>query len=237
MGSEAVLFRRYEKKFMINEDLFDKLTPRLEGYMVPDRYAYSTIVNIYYDTPDFLLARLSNEKPLYKEKLRMRAYGVPGPDDPVFVEIKKKYEDVVYKRRISMTRDEGEAYLSGAAPPPEPSQISREIDFCLQRYRGIGPAMFISYDRYSLADPEGGPVRITFDRNITWRREDLHLGSGIYGRKLLQPGQVLMEVKVPEAYPLWLVKIFYDLGIWGVSFSKYGKIYETLASEGLHRVS
>ena len=237
MGSEAVLFRRYEKKFMINEDLFDRLTARLEGHMVPDRYAYSTIANIYYDTPSFLLARLSQEKPLYKEKLRMRSYGIPGPDDSVFVEIKKKYRGVVYKRRVSMSRADAEAYLSGSAPPPDPCQISREIDFCLKRYTGIAPAMFISYERYSLADPEGGPVRITFDRNITWRREDLLLGSGIYGRKLLLPGQVLMEVKVPEAYPLWLVKIFYDLGIQGASFSKYGKIYETLAKEGLHHVS
>ena len=234
MGSEAVLFRRYEKKFMIDEDLFDIITKRLEGYMVPDQYAYSTITNVYYDTPTLLLARFSHEKPIYKEKLRLRAYGVPSEDGMVFAEIKKKYEDVVYKRRIAMTRTEGEKYLAGEIEAPEPCQISREIDYCRGRYGGLFPAVYISYDRYSLADPEGGPIRITFDRNITWRKDDLLLGSGIYGRKLLQPGQVLMEVKVPEAFPLWFVKILDDLNLRGDSFSKYGKIYETLITEGFH---
>ncbi len=237
MGSSEVLFRRYEKKFLLTEDVCARLLDRLAGMMVPDAYPHSTIVNIYYDTPDFLLARLSNEKPLYKEKLRLRSYGLPREGDNVFVEIKKKFEDVVYKRRLSMERDAAEEYLSGGAPPDPPSQVSREIDFFLARYRGIGPAMFISYERDSLADRDGGPVRITFDRDITWRREDLSMEHGIYGRKLLLPGQVLMEIKVPEAYPLPLVKILYELGLWSTSFSKYGKIYEILALEGLHKAS
>ena len=232
MGSEAVLFRRIEKKFMLSTDQYEALLPLLEGHMVEDKFAHSKICNIYYDTPSFLLIRRSIDKPLYKEKLRVRSYGVPGEGDQVFVEIKKKFDGVVYKRRITMTCGEAERYLSGEAPAPEPCQISREIDYFVSRYEGLRPGMYISYDRYSLASPEGGLVRITFDSNITWRTGDLLLGSGSYGEQLLPPGKILMEVKIPGAYPLWLVDIFEQLQIRQGRFSKYGEIFKTALREG-----
>lgn len=232
MGSEAVLFRRIEKKFMLSTDQYEALLPLLEGHMVEDKFAHSKICNIYYDTPSFLLIRRSIDKPLYKEKLRVRSYGVPGENDPVFVEIKKKYDGVVYKRRITMARGEAERYLAGEAPAPQPCQISREIDYFVSRYEGLRPGMYVSYDRYSLASPEGGLVRITFDTDITWRLEDLRLGSGSYGNKLLPADRILMEVKIPGAYPLWLVDIFEQLQIRQGRFSKYGSSFQTALREG-----
>ena len=89
------VFNRYEKKYIIDEDTFHKLTYQIADYMNPDAYnrngeAYR-ISNIYYDTENDQLIRASIEKPVYKEKLRLRAYGTPELTDNVFVEIKKKY--------------------------------------------------------------------------------------------------------------------------------------------------
>ena len=236
-------FRRYEKKFLITEEQYEKLMKRLEGRMVDDAYAYSQINNIYYDTPDFLLIRRSIEKPVYKEKLRVRAYGVPTDESNVFVEMKKKYKGVVYKRRIFVPYGPAKEYLAGRAPCPQPvetgkggepesKQLIAELDYFRSCYPGLRPAMFVSYERYSLASPTDSILRITFDRNIMWRIEDLDLTKGVYGEKLALDGKIIMEVKIPEAMPLWLSHIFDELNIRRVSFSKYGRGYMKALADG-----
>ena len=187
------VFNRYEKKYIIDEDTFHKLTYQIADYMNPDAYnrngeAYR-ISNIYYDTENDQLIRASIEKPVYKEKLRLRAYGTPELIDNVFVEIKKKYDGIVNKRRTSMTLQEAYDFL--------------DDDLC----------------------PDGD-FRITFDKNITTRREDVRLEHGSYGNKLLPDGQYLMEVKISGAVPLWFAKIISGLNIYPISFSKYGTEYK-----------
>ncbi len=226
-------FERYERKYLISEEQYQKLLERLEGKMTEDRYARSLITNIYYDTPDFLLVRRSIDKPIYKEKLRVRSYGVPQSDSKVFVEIKKKYKGVVYKRRINVPLDSACAFLKGNAPCPEPGQIGNEISYFVSFYRGIGPAMFISYDRYSLASPTDSVLRITFDRNITWRTEDLDLKNGVYGNRLPLDDGILMEIKIPGVMPLWLSQLLDELHIMPCSISKYGTAYSIALEEHL----
>lgn len=238
-------FKRYETKFLITEEQYEKLLKRLDGRMVDDYYAHSLIQNVYYDTPDFLLIRRSIEKPIYKEKLRVRAYGNTTNESKVFVEIKKKYERVVYKRRILAPLSPVNDFLSGKAPCPEDKstlsdgtpikgngQIGRELTYFVSHYQGLRPAMYISYDRYSLASPTDSVLRITFDTNITWRLHELDLTKGVYGEKLDLGGMILMEIKIPDVFPLWLLQIFDDLGITRTSFSKYGTAYKTALQSG-----
>ncbi|MBE6672117.1 MAG: polyphosphate polymerase domain-containing protein [Ruminococcaceae bacterium] len=226
MAEFQFTFKRYEKKFLISEEQCQLLLERLDGRMVPDKYPHSTITNIYYDTPEFQIIRRSIDKPLYKEKLRLRSYGVPGESGRVFVEIKKKFKGVVYKRRVDMTLAQAREYLSGRARPPKESQITREIDYFLKFYKGIGPAMYISYERDSFASPTDSVLRITLDRQIIWRENDLDLAKGIYGEEILPPDSVLMEIKVPGVFPIWLVRILDDLKIKPISYSKYGTIFQ-----------
>ena len=226
MAEFQFTFKRFEKKFLISEEQCRLLLERLEGKMVPDKYPHSTITNIYYDTPEFQIIRRSISKPLYKEKLRLRSYGVPGENSRVFVEIKKKFKGVVYKRRVDMKLHEARKYLHGQAPAPKESQITREIDYFLSYYKGIGPAMYISYERDSFASPTDSVLRITMDRQIIWREYDLDLAKGIYGEEILPPDSVLMEIKVPGVFPIWLVRILNDLAIKPISYSKYGTIFQ-----------
>lgn len=225
--SEQMIFKRYEMKYMLTKAQRNLIKQEMKKYMTADPHGKSTILSLYFDTPDYLLVRRSMEHPLYKEKLRLRSYGVAGRDSTVFVELKKKYDSVVYKRRIGMTEKEAEAYLFQGRAPKD-TQIIHEIDFTFDRYPDLKPAVLLSYQReafYSKADHD---FRITFDENILWREDHLSLCSGIFGTPLLDPDQVLMEVKTAGAIPLWLVRILSENRIYKTTFSKYGTAYTTL---------
>ena len=228
------VFNRYEKKYMMDEKTFYELTDRISDYMSPDAYnkngeAYR-ISNIYYDTESDQLIRASIEKPVYKEKLRLRAYGTPSLDDMVFVEIKKKYNGIVNKRRTSMTLKEAYSYLDeGTMPDMNNNRINRqvlkEIDY-FKNFYGLKPKLYLSYDRFAYFEKDDGAFRVTFDKNITTRRDDVRLEHGSYGDNLLAEGQYLMEIKISGAVPLWFAKIISGLNIYPVSFSKYGTEYK-----------
>lgn len=224
MGETKLTFKRYEKKYLLSPEVYARLRQRLDPYIEPDEYFQSTVCSVYYDSADYRLIRHSIEAPVYKEKLRLRSYNVPGPEDTVFVELKKKYKGVVYKRRVGMTARQAEDYLAGQAPAPEDSQMIREIDWFLKMNRPM-PKAFIACDREAWRSKEDPELRVTFDKNIRWRETELELTAGCRGEPLLEPGQVLMEVKIPGAAPLWLAHMFSDLALYPTSFSKYGTCY------------
>lgn len=217
-------FQRYEKKYLMDEIRYYQLLRSLEGYVQPDRYPSGTVSNIYFDTPDYRLIRTSLEKPLYKEKLRLRSYGRPTKEDRVYLELKKKYDGVVYKRRIPMSLEGAEAYLSGKAPVGE-AQIAKEIDWVRRYYTHLKPAMFIACERKAFCAIDDKRLRLTFDHNLVWRKESLRLDVGNWGTPILEMGQWLLEIKCEGAMPLWLSHILDLLAIYPVSFSKYGRAY------------
>ena len=186
-GSQEV-FRRIEKKYIVDEPTYEKLIKKLDGHFVKDRYYKSTICNIYYDTPSHQLVRNSIEKPVYKEKLRVRSYGVPNDEDMVFVELKKKYKGVVYKRRIEMTLAQTRDFFAGKEVPHDNPQIENELKYFLKFYEGIAPAMYLSYDRLAYCGAEDPSLRLTFDTHILYREEQKELDKGIWGKELLPAG-------------------------------------------------
>ena len=226
MDDFQMTFKRYEIKYLLDEKTYLELRKRLEGKMVVDQYGEKTVCNIYFDTPDSRLIRTSLEKPVYKEKLRLRSYGTPERNSTVFVELKKIYKGVVYKRREDMVLSEAEAYLYQGWKPGFSSQVLREIDWFLKYYGQITPAMYISYERIAMNEVKDSGLRVTFDTNILWRKEELNLKEGSWGNPILEPGQRLMEIKIAGAMPLWLGEILDKLYIYPVSFSKYGRAYQ-----------
>ena len=233
MSTFQEVFKRTEIKYLLSEEQYVALMQRLQGMAEIDRYGESDILNIYYDTPDFNLIRTSLEKPVYKEKLRLRSYGIPKDESTSFIEIKKKYKGVVYKRRIDAPYEKAKNYLDGQGELLQKSQIKAEIDAMKKGYAGLRPAMAISYKRIAMAGVQDPNLRITFDRQILWRTDKLDLKEGPKGEDLLQPGQRLMEVKIANAFPMELSRIFSELGIFPVSFSKYGRGYEVMMSRRL----
>lgn len=222
-------FERVEKKYLLTPAQLDALAPMLHRHMQIDQYGRHTICNVYYDTPDYRLIRTSLQKPVYKEKLRLRSYGVPGPGDTVFVELKKKYRGVVYKRRTALELTAAERWLAGDGPAPE-GQIAREIDYFQSLYR-TGPAVFLAYDRAAMFGRQDPDLRLTLDENIRWRTDALALSAGDRGSPLSVQGLYLMEVKLPGVMPLWLAHGLAQAGAAPVSFSKYGCCYREFLQE------
>ena len=228
---ENNIFQRHEIKYLLDSRQRGIVEQAFRGRMLPDPHGESTICNIYYDTPDYRLVRDSLEKPVYKEKLRMRSYGQVVPEQQVFLELKKKYKGVVYKRRIELAEDRAAAYMDGTSPLPYDSQIGREIDYFRFFYRGLVPGVYLCYDRSAWFSTEDPNLRATFDKNIRWRLEDMELTAAPGGEPLLLPHQSLFEIKTAGALPLWLVEALDRSGAQKVSFSKYGEAYKVFSKE------
>jgi len=225
MSNIQCCFQRYEKKYLLTRAQYDAVRAGMAPHMKADEHPRYTICSVYYDTDDYSLIRASLEKPVYKEKLRVRSYGVPGEHDRVFVELKKKFDGVVYKRRTVMEAAEAARYLHGVSPAHD-CQIQWEIDWFL-RFYAPQPKVFIAYDREAYASADNGELRITFDTRLRARGTDVDLRKGDHGEPLLPDGLYLMEVKIPGAAPLWLAQLLSENGIFPTSFSKYGTYYKT----------
>lgn len=219
------VFHRYEKKYLLTKDQYRRLRKELEPYMREDEYGLHTVRNIYFDTEDDRLIRRSIEKPVFKEKFRVRCYGKPSRDAEIFLEIKKKYQGIVSKRRAVMRAEQVSAYFERGQYPKEQSQILREIDYFREFYQ-IRPKVYLAYDRIALLGREDAEFRVTFDQNIRSRWEHLDLADDTGTIPLLERDTYLMEVKTLHALPLWFVEILSRLGIRSTSFSKYGRIYQ-----------
>ncbi|MBR6682094.1 MAG: polyphosphate polymerase domain-containing protein [Clostridia bacterium] len=222
------VFSRYEMKYMLTLEQKQRILEIMKNYMSADKYGRSTIRNVYYDTDTYLLIRRSIGKPIYKEKLRIRSYTQADEDSTVFVELKKKYKKVVYKRRISLPEKEAVKWLAKEEGCHKFTQISKEIDYFLEYYKTLRPVVFLSYEREAYYSDDDPNFRVTFDDNILCRQTDLSLTKGIYGTPILPEGNVLMEIKCSGGIPLWMVDFLSKEKIYKTSFSKYGTAYQTL---------
>lgn len=220
-----LVFRRREIKYVITDAQYEALLPILQQHMKPGKYGEYTICNLYFDTDDFTIIRASLEKPIYKEKLRVRSYGTPKRAGKCYVEIKKKFKGVVYKRRVELPVDAAKAWLIHGTKPEAYGQIHREIDWFLSFYQ-CTPKVYLAYDRTELTGVDDPDLRVTFDRKVRFRTDDLNLTSGDRGEVILPPDLRIMEVKIPGAIPLWLSAALDALDIRKASYSKYGKAYE-----------
>lgn len=221
-------FKRYELKYLITKQQKAMLLSLFETYMRPDEFGQNSIFNLYYDTPDFLIIRRSLQKPsVYKEKLRLRSYGSAVAETEVFLELKKKYQSVVYKRRIALPEHEATDYFAGDYCLPQ-TQIGQEIEYFKTMYTGLAPKVFIAYDRQAFFGIDDSDVRITFDENIVWREDELTLCSQKFGEPIIADNMALMEVKVAGGIPLWLTEFLTEHKIYQTSFSKYGNTYKAI---------
>lgn len=238
------IFERYEKKYLITKDIQEILLSKINDKIDADNYGSYTISNIYYDTNNYDLIRNSIEKPLYKEKLRMRSYKTVEEESLVFIELKKKYKGVVYKRRISLGYKDAKLFLQTGKLNCETKknsienedlafekfnykdmQIAREIEYFL-KINNVSEKIFLSYDRRAYKGIEDDSFRITFDTNIKFRQNNLSLSESVFGKSVLSENQAIMEIKFLGVMPIWMSKVLSDLCIFTTSFSKYGTCYK-----------
>lgn len=226
MAYQAI-FKRYEIKYLLTLNQKETILKAMKPYMALDKYGRTTIRNIYFDTDNYRLIRRSIERPAYKEKLRIRSYRQAEPGSPVFVELKKKYNSVVYKRRLAMPEKEAMDWICGIPPKESNTQIAAEINYFLDYYRTLRPTVFLTYEREAYYSLDGSDFRVTFDDHILSRQDDLSLEADVGGTSLLPEGMVLMEIKTSGGIPLWMTHALSQERIYKTSFSKYGTAYQT----------
>ena len=222
------VFKRYELKYLLTQEQKAAILAAMMPYMSLDRYGRTTIRNLYFDTDSYRLIRRSIEKPVYKEKLRLRCYAQASSDSTVFVELKRKFDHIVYKRRLPLPEREAMVWVRGGTPHHPRTQISAEIEYFLSYYESLRPTVFLSYEREAYYARDGGDFRVTFDENILCRQDELSLCAEVWGTPLLSKEQTLMEIKCSGGIPLWMVRTLSAHRIYKTSFSKYGTAYETM---------
>lgn len=237
------VFNRYEHKYLMDRATYEKVLDVMDRHMTLDKHNKDhkpyTIANVYYDTPDDYLIRKSLSKPVYKEKLRIRSYGVPNADTKVFLEIKKKYNGIVNKRRSVLKLSEAYSLIkTGKIPEVKDymnSQVLNEIVYFLSHYE-LSPKVYLAYDRVAYFEQGNPDLRISFDINIRSRRYNVALEKGDFGEILLDRNTYLMEIKTSRAKPLWLTNMLTELNIKRQSFSKYGTEFKnTVNSEPMKK--
>lgn len=230
MSDNICIFKRIEKKYLLSTEQKKKLLELTNIHLIPDKHGKNTICSLYLDTPNYLLIRNSIDAKAYKEKLRLRSYGTPDLNTIVFLELKKKYKGVVYKRRVEMSLEEAKLYMDIGIKPFE-SQIMSEIDYAMEFYKHPKPAMFIAYDREAYYDKELPNLRLTFDSTIRYRKDDLMLEKGAEGKLILPEDKYILEIKTDGSMPVWLSNALDECGIRPASFSKYGTAYRDSMEE------
>lgn len=228
------IFERSEKKYLLTQTQYKRFIEKAGPLLTKEFYDTYSINNLYYDTDAFDLIRHSIDKPPYKEKLRIRSYGDVKDDSIVFIELKKKYNRVVFKRRIECTLSQTKELLAFKNPLHGQDQIVKEIHYFLQYYKPK-PKVFLAYDRHAFHALNDTALRITFDMNIRYRQDHLTLYSDALTTPYFHDNQVLMEIKVLKALPLWLTTILSQLEIYPISFSKYGRIYSDVLEDTLRK--
>lgn len=218
-------FKRHEIKYLITINQYINLMNYLSDKVEKDVFYKSTIYNVYYDTDNFELIGKSIEKPIYKEKLRIRSYDKPTLDSSVYVELKKKYDHIVYKKREKIAY---KYILNNSFLECVETQIDKEIKYFNDFYDGLIPKMFLSYERVAYYFKTDKQIRITFDTNIKYQTENVSLLPSISDIKLLPNNLVLMELKVPFSIPYDLTKYLSSEKIFKTPFSKYGTAYKQI---------
>lgn len=222
--SPIVVMKRYEMKYILDPEQTGFLIKGLEGHMRPDAYGLTSVASLYYDTPDHLLARRSIEKPCFKEKIRLRSYGMATEQTPVYLELKRKADGIVYKRRVQTTVPLVRQFFDGDGDICAKGQINSEIRYFRDYYKSLVPACLIIYDRVAYFEPDGD-LRLTLDYAPRYRVTDLNLTKSMSGTLLLPEGSTILEIKVQGAMPLWLADLLSRGEIYKTSFSKYGAAY------------
>lgn len=225
MSNAITVMKRVEFKYILSKEQTDYLIEHLKGHMEVDQYGLTSIASLYYDTPDYRLIRTSIEKPKFKEKIRLRSYGLATENSNVYLELKRKYDGIVYKRRAETTIPAVKAFFNGEGDICANGQIAKEIAYFRDYYKNLVPSCLIIYDRTAYIEKEGD-LRLTIDARPRYRVEDLVLTKDMEGIPLLPEGCCILEVKVQQALPLWLIRIFKEANIKINTFSKYGEAYK-----------
>ncbi len=244
------VFERKEMKYRLCATQLESLISAFETRLLPDERGITLVRSLYFDTPAHDLIARSMESPLYKEKLRLRVYGQASePGTPAFLEIKKKFKGIVYKRRVLVSIGAAHLIIEGAslsealaahplndealaaeALTPHREQIAREIAFFIQRHDARRPSILTQCERQAFTSSDGD-LRVTIDRNLSYKANPQSIADTHFAIPLIPQTEAVMELKCTHALPLWLAGELSAVCAYKQSFSKCGTAYGHSVSE------
>lgn len=230
------VMKRYEIKYILDPEQCAYFKEAIKGHMEEDEFGLTSIASLYYDTMDHRLIDNSIMKPPFKEKIRLRSYGLATDESPVFLELKRKAKGIVYKRRVKSTIPSVEGFFEGEDEMCRGGQINHELEYFRDYYKRLIPSCLIIYDRIAYFQPDGD-IRMTIDHDPRFREDDLDLRVSMEGESLLPEGYSILEIKVQDAMPLWLCRILSEGKIYKTSFSKYGEAYKRIMTRSYRKAS
>ena len=238
------IFERREKKFLVEQQRLESFLNKIHTHLTPDERGVTKVSSLYYDTPENTLISRSLEKPVYKEKLRIRAYGEVSSDSIVFVELKKKFKGIVYKRRFGCALNDSYAFMQNGKGMSDTFLCSQEmqgqtmsdttlakrnyleVKACKNRYRKLEPKMLIVTNRLALYTNDGSGVRLTIDFQPCFDSQNLKLDSQAPHQSLIDEDVCILEIKSANALPMWMIEAMSEARIRPQSFSKYGHAFK-----------
>jgi SPX domain protein involved in polyphosphate accumulation len=209
-------FNRYELKYLVKIDQVERIISDLMSMTQPDQHGGAEgyrVVSLYYDSParDFFWAKIEGIK--CRRKLRLRIY--PGEDIEAvthgMVEIKQRINRTVQKRRLKLPIAEAELLCAGTMErddlDPDDRQVASEVQYMVQAMH-LAPKCITAYRRRAFV---GGlydaGLRITFDIDVGCRVHGLKVSQNAYNHLFLSPDWSIMEVKVNDSVPDWVVSL------------------------------
>jgi hypothetical protein len=237
-------FQRFEFKYQMPAETIEGIIPELLKYMNPDPYARDLpnssyfVGSLYYDSAglDCYYQKLAGLRS--RRKLRIRFYEADLLDSSsVFVEIKKKYDAVVVKDRVSLSYGECKEMMLNNQLPKEQQYSDRDDDFLrdflrMKLYNGMMPQNLVMYHRRPFISKVDPHFRVTIDHNLRTyaaRWIDEHVPS-----TPVNPGFVILEVKFNNVLPFWFHRIIQRYNLEQRPFSKYCESLDVCKPHLLH---
>lgn len=224
-------FNRFELKYLLPIEHAGEFKKAIKSFLHVDSFGEEgqyALTSLYYDTPDhrFYWEKIDGIK--VRRKLRIRHYETRDaitPETPVFVEIKKRIDRVIIKKRAKMPyKDAVNLCNEGIMPAkfdPKDKKTLEEVQSMFHTYP-LRPTLITSYFRHALIGTHYDlGLRVTFDTNIRFRDHDLDLTSKNRGKFIIPPNIALMEIKANGAIPYWLTEMIGAHNIRLIRVSKY----------------
>lgn len=233
---------RYERKYLVPNYQLAALRERVLTFVKPDKYALYdhnifpeyTVRSIYFDTPSLSSLFDKNEGYKDRKKLRVRGYNNQNEHSKVFLEIKRKNGDRIFKNRSLIPFKSLNKILEFGLGEKITENLDKSnqkedaIKFLYQmnRYHQT-PVNLVVYEREPYYGKFDKGTRITFDKNIRSKRyPNLSELYSDFDLNYVWKEHFILEIKYFYApMPIWAKSIVNEFKLQSAPLSKYVEGY------------
>ena len=227
-------FERREFKYFVPNKLLGDLRMRFLQYMEHDPYCAGRehnqycVRSVYLDTDNLLFYHEKIEGLKIRKKLRVRVYNDIEAKSPAFLEIKRKFENTVFKERVKISLPETVTLMNGANLQilDEDTSFSEAATLgkflYLKKRLNLRTKVLVTYEREALMGLDDPNLRVTFDINPRSfpnpRLEDIYREDDLI---CFSKHAFILEVKFNGRMPVWIRNIIRDYRLHLQAISKY----------------